>query len=356
MSDEPVTLPISIPSKSDIMETLVVVGKSRRENQKKYKLDKKLGISYKCPLTGMRKAKYITNVSEYPGDTLEQKTESARNVLSAWKATKLGLLNHEAPLLDIGNDQGRGVPEGITEGLPEGITDDIQINPGRVSDFVGKLWEYSPFKLDIPSHDKTGASTILFGSSKSGKTTLLKYILNTSYNLNQYISFLCSPSIHSRSYKKVNAKVLRVPFYSDKLLKALTKIQRETKNKYAFLMSTDDVIDIKNNKSLLKLILTMRNSNISSLVCLQSITLLSKNARHNINNAIFLRQNNNEAIVEAMDRFLGSYKPFSGLRMDDKVTMYRDITKDYGFIYLNSLNDRLTFHRGVTPMGTPVKP
>jgi hypothetical protein len=71
--------------------------------------------------------------------------------------------------------------------------------------------------------------------------------------------------------------------------------------------------------------------------------MLAKTNRQNINNCIFKRQNNSEAIELIMKNYLGGYPPFYGLSMEEKINIYRDATKDYNFIYLNNLSDEIFF-------------
>jgi hypothetical protein len=47
-----------------------------------------------------------------------------------------------------------------------------------------------------------------------------------------------------------------------------------------------------------------------------------------------------------MKFFLGSYEPFYKLHMEDKIRLYKEVTKDYGFVYLNALDGIVTFHKG----------
>ncbi len=200
---------------------------------------------------------------------------------------------------------------------------------------------YVPFRLELS--EQTGTTTAIFGSSKSGKTVQLMKIIKKYYDKPDFITILIAENIHSKSYKDLSKKILRMSYFDETLIKNLHRINKRTKNRYKFCIIFDDIILHKNNSAIMSLILTMRNANFSSVLLFQSVTLLAKTNRQNINNAIFKRQNNNEAIEIVMKDYLGGYEPFYGKSMDDKIRLYREATNDYKFIYLNALSDQISF-------------
>ena len=207
--------------------------------------------------------------------------------------------------------------------------------------------DYTEFTLALPDLSETGHTLVLFGASKSGKTTLLKKILkNPEIADDENIKILISPNIHARIYQDIDKKIIRMSRWDDRLVRALHKIQKKTKNKFQFTVIVDDCITEKNSKKIMELFLTLRNSKISTIMLLQSTTLLNRNSRFNTNNLIFLKNNNDEANDQNMRFFLGSYQPFKKLkRMEDKIQLYREITNNYGFVYLNALDGEMSFHR-----------
>jgi len=207
---------------------------------------------------------------------------------------------------------------------------------------------YTKFQLKLAPKEEGGTSTIIFGSSKSGKSFQLMKIIEKYYDNNKFIVFLMADSVfNSPVYKNLPKSVIKLDHFDEDLITNVQYIQKQTNNKYRFVFITDDIILEKNNSMLLRLILTMRNCDISTIMLLQSITLLSKNGRFNINNCIFRRNNNAESVEQTIRFFLGGYEPFYSLKtMEDKINLYREITKDYGFIYLDALNDELSFHKG----------
>lgn len=204
---------------------------------------------------------------------------------------------------------------------------------------------YTPFNLKLKPVTESGSSTIIFGASQSGKTTLLKDILNNYYNDNNFIIFMMAENIHANIYKDLDKHIIKLDKFDPTLIKTLHRINKKTNNKYQFLIVLDDIIMSKYNPLLLKLILTYRNAKISTILLLQSPTLLSKNGRFNGNNFIFKRTNNAENAEQLMDFFLGGFEPFYKLKKEEKIKLYKQLTDNYGFLYLDALNDKLTFHK-----------
>lgn len=205
--------------------------------------------------------------------------------------------------------------------------------------------EYTPFSLKLSPLSETGSSTIIFGASMSGKTTLLKKILKEYYNDNEVIVFMIAEHIHSNIYQDLDKKIIKSDKFDKQLIKTLHRINKRTNNKYHFVIVLDDMILEKHNSTLLKLILTYRNAKISTLILLQSPTLLSRNGRFNGNNFIFKRTNNAENADQVMEFFLSGFEPFYKLKKEEKNKLYKQITDNFGFIYLDALNDKISFHK-----------
>lgn len=239
--------------------------------------------------------------------------------------------------------------EAVVINTQEDISElDESVNNQSVQNVVQNVVHTPPvtkFKLNIEPLKETGCSTVIFGSSKSGKTTQLKQILKKHYDNNNCITILIADSVHANVYRDLSKKIIKTDKFDRELIQGLHKIQKKTDNKYHFVIVLDDMILDKNDPELLRLILTLRNSKISTVCLLQSPTLLSKNARFNGNNFIFRRTNNAENTEQILDMFLGGFPPFYGLSKAEQVKLYRDLTTDYGYIYLDALNDTVTVHR-----------
>lgn len=197
------------------------------------------------------------------------------------------------------------------------------------------------FKLELS--DETGNTIAIFGSSKSGKTTQLKEIIKKHFSGGDFITILIAENIHAKIYQDIDKKIIKMDRFDEDLIKGLHKVNKKLKNKYKFCIIFDDIILLKNSSLIMSLICTMRNASFSSILLYQSVQMLAKTNRQNINACIMKRQNNAEAIELLMRNYLGGYEPFYGLSMEDKIKLYREATEDYNFIYLNNLSDEIYF-------------
>ena len=206
--------------------------------------------------------------------------------------------------------------------------------------------DYTKFKLHCPNINEDACSTIIFGSSKSGKTTQVIDIINKYFNDKNLIVIFMSSNIHKPIYDTLPKTVIKLDRWDENIIKHVHHIQKKTKNKYRFLFASDDIIDNKNNKMIQQLILTLRNSLINSIICLQDTKLLSRTARNNGNNFIFRHYISEDRREDAIKLVLNGYQPFHSLRnLNEKKGLYQILTKDYGFIYLDALDGRISFHK-----------
>lgn len=194
----------------------------------------------------------------------------------------------------------------------------------------------------------TGNSTVLLGSSKAGKSSTMMYLYRKQYGGADQISvlFASNPQIPLYAPKDRETKrLITVTGYDPRLIKLARAINRGAGNKYQFMFMLDDIIDQRQDKMLAELILTLRNSNISSMVCLQYGNLLAKMSRSNVNNVLLFRFNNDEAIEIVVAQYLGSHFRKMGIPPDNMVAFYKRVTADHGFIYIHPASDAISFHR-----------
>lgn len=216
-----------------------------------------------------------------------------------------------------------------------------------VSSLFGNIVIENDLKLKLDP--KTGNSTCIFGSSKRGKSSLLMHIYNKYYrNDKDFISTLFSINSHISIYGGDN-KLLKSNCFntrSEKYIKLQKYINGKTKNKYKFLDMFDDIIDMKYTKLINQLILTYRNSKISTIMCLQYGYLLNKMNRANVNNVIIFGANSNEAIQDLITTFLKPYFVRLGYKnYDEQIALFKYVTDNYGFFYIHPLSDSISFHR-----------
>jgi hypothetical protein len=195
-----------------------------------------------------------------------------------------------------------------------------------------------PFKTWIP--EKTGASLVISAKSKAGKTSMLHQIVK---NLpKDIIKIVISPNIHNSIYDSMRNKCVYSPIFDARIIKLVQKINQKTKNHYRFVVVMDDVIDEKQNTAVLKMFLTLRNSNISAILSVQSVFLINKLIRGNANYVLLGRLSGEESIIDTYKKFLVNYKSELGIKHEsDIIPIYDKLTSDYNFIFLNNLKEKI---------------
>lgn len=202
--------------------------------------------------------------------------------------------------------------------------------------------------IDLILDEGTGNTTFLFGSSKKGKTTLMMHLYDRYYNDSDWIGTLFSPHAHIDHYKK-HKLLLKCPvFHKDaqRYIRLEKQINNKCENLYDFVNLIDDVIDARHNKALNELVLTYRNSNISTVMCLQYSNLLAKSARANVNNIICFGFNSDEAVEVTVKSFLRDFFRKMGIiGLEEQIEFYKEVTADHGFIYIHPDTQHISFHR-----------
>jgi hypothetical protein len=128
------------------------------------------------------------------------------------------------------------------------------------------------------------------------------------------------------------------PGYIPEVIRTCYKINQATKNHYPYLMIIDDVIGAKNDKEMAKLLCLYRNSRMSAMVVGQDQFMLSATGRANANAICLFSQNTDSRCEDNVKTFLRSYFPRS-LSMDEKIALYRRLTADHCFLFINNLEN-----------------
>jgi hypothetical protein len=200
--------------------------------------------------------------------------------------------------------------------------------------------------IDLKLDKDTGNSTVLMGSSKAGKSTLMMHLFLKYYAGKEFVTTLFAENVQIPLYTgPKKKKLVLVNCYEPGLIKMAHFIQRGTDNHYRFCFMLDDIVDKRDDKALKKLVLSLRNSDMSSVVSLQFTNLLAKNSRANVNNILLFRFNSQEAIELAIAQFLKAHFRRMGIEPDAMVDFYKKATADHGFIYLHPASDSISFHR-----------
>lgn len=196
--------------------------------------------------------------------------------------------------------------------------------------------DFTPLDLELPKN--TGSTFGLFGASKRGKSTALVWLWKRYFE-KTHITILCSINYQQTVYDPFRNKCIITPNIEtcEQMIKIAWAIQRATGNKYKFLIILDDIVVHKDSGILRQLILTLRNSNISTIVSLQGLTLVNKNNRASVNYCLMFGFNSIEGclpIVKSLipERYTNYYNDVS------KGLAYYNDTDHYQFIIKNMLN------------------
>jgi len=187
-------------------------------------------------------------------------------------------------------------------------------------------------EVELPEKKTGGVSFCLIGSTRSGKTTLLKHLLNEYFS--RHITVLMSNSIHAPIYKEIEG-CIKSPLYSHKVIKEGYEINRKTNNHYPILYVLDDIVDRKFDKELLKMMTIYRNSGLSTIISIQDPMLLSTAARGNVNFACLGYFNSDEKVEKIVRLYLTSH--FKG-PIEEKIREYKRLTSDHHWIMVDNIN------------------
>lgn len=192
-----------------------------------------------------------------------------------------------------------------------------------------------PFVLIPPDKETGGCSILMIGSTRCGKTTALKHIIEKYFS--KHMGAIFSESARAPAYQ--NMKYSNLPLSSafiPELIKDAYLINREIKNHYPFLFILDDCPLVKNDKQLLKMLTIYRNSNVSAITCMQSPTLLNPTCRSNFNFVLLFHQNTTAQAEAVIKCFLRGVFP-EGWNYDRKIDWYNRMTQDHHFLFIDNL-------------------
>ena len=192
------------------------------------------------------------------------------------------------------------------------------------------------FSLDMPPVETGGVSILMVGSTRSGKSTALKWVLDHYFR--KHVGVLFSQSVKANAYKEMNYPLIaKSTPYLPEIIHDAYVINKETKNHYPWLFIIDDHPLVRTDKELLKLCTIYRNSGLSSITCVQNLGMLNPTCRSNINYVMLFSLNNSEAIERTIKVFLRGYFPAT-YNYDRKVALYKALTADHHFLLINNLD------------------
>lgn len=178
----------------------------------------------------------------------------------------------------------------------------------------------------------TGQTALVLGSSFTGKTSLLVIALNNLVRNKSYdVIVVFTESINSEPLKKLKYRDHRVIFancFLPDVIKWAHLINQETENRYKFLFILDDIVDMGRKKVYQKIILTMRNSNISSITVTQYSKLIPPALRGSYHNVIFTGFRSSESREFVIKNWLTSPMKELGMKkMEQFDKFFVDSTK-----------------------------
>lgn len=177
-------------------------------------------------------------------------------------------------------------------------------------------------------------SFCLLGSTRSGKTTALNWLLKNYFM--KEINVLMSDSLHAEIYKPLLKTMVPCPTYVPEIIKTCYKINKGTDCKYPFNIILDDLVGYRNDKEMLRLLTIYRNSRIGCIITAQATSILNASGRSNINHILLFKLNSDEQIEIVCKKFLASFFP-AHMRMVDRIIEYKRLTANHHFIYLNNI-------------------
>jgi hypothetical protein len=197
---------------------------------------------------------------------------------------------------------------------------------------AGAYFTRRPFEVN--KEPEKAYSFMFLGSTRSGKTTALNYVLAKYFQ--KEINVLMSDSLHAEIYKPLMKTVVPCPTYVPEIIKCCYKINKGTDCKYPFNIILDDLVGYRYDKEMLRLLTIYRNSRVGVCITAQSCAILNASGRTNINFVMLFKLNSDEQIEIVCKKFLSSFFPRS-MKMIERIIEYRRLTENHHFIFLNNL-------------------
>ena len=193
------------------------------------------------------------------------------------------------------------------------------------------------FEITLPTNG--GISIMLIGASRSGKTTLLKYLYKTHFS--KYITTMFSMNRHADIYSDLSDKVMVADKFHHELLRESHEINTLCGNKFPFLFISDDYVDhsIKNNPEITRAMTIYRNANVSSIWSFQGRTLMSAVGRNNANYICVLKQQTPLEWENVIKEFLSMWLP-TGMTMKEMVEFCKAATVDHQFFMIDNIEGK----------------
>ncbi len=212
------------------------------------------------------------------------------------------------------------------------------LTPHNAEEHPPVTTEFKYGGLNLILDNNTGNTCAIFGSSKRGKSTAMMNIFKDYYANkvpDDLIAILFARNPQISAYSGVKGRLIMCDEFRSDIIADQCNINKVANNKFNFLNLIDDFINLKYSLSLDDLLLTLRNSNISTIICLQYVNTLSKAARSNVNNVLLFGQNTDEAAEVCINVYLKSWFRRQKVPESQWVNMFHTITSDHGFFHVH---------------------
>lgn len=173
-------------------------------------------------------------------------------------------------------------------------------------------------------------SMILYGLSRSGKSTFLSYLLKLIYKKYDFIIFFThseNASVYN-SMKNIKNLIILNNFHDD-IIRMMYALNKKFINSFHILFVFDDY-EAANSNMVKSLYTRGRNSNFSIINSVQYFAMIDKRNRSNVNYAAIFRANNSE-YIKNMAPYLAGFIDY-----DKKIYNTRWKRDEYYENYLNS--------------------
>jgi hypothetical protein len=193
---------------------------------------------------------------------------------------------------------------------------------------------------------KNGVTYAIIGSSGCGKSTMIrKVLLEQVYDDKKFMVQIFTESAKSDAFKELGKDVLVDSKGLDvDNINFCYHMNEEYDKDYNFVIILDDVIKIKYVDLVERMFLTMRNTNITSVVSLQYPYLIPKSIRTSVYFTFLFHMNNDEAVEAVVRGWLSSYLPGKNIR--EKMKFYLTWTlgpdkQGHQFFVRDNLNHKI---------------
>lgn len=212
-----------------------------------------------------------------------------------------------------------------------------------------KLYDDTEYDKGIAK--KTHFSSLFIGSSKSGKSTLIKHMIKELEERYDLI-IIFSQSLHDPMYDFINygekSKYIAFDDFNKSIINDIFKLNKLTKNALNVLVLFDDLVNLstRDNNEITQMFIRGRNSGISILYSTQHYSLMNKAVRANANYIFLLRTNSPSVRISLAEHFLYNILPVPISNQSSKTRKLEyynnyimDKTQNYGIIIVDNLSD-----------------